>query len=158
MNRKVMSINESVSLLEVVDVFFNTNFFELPVVDKDGDLIGRITTFDLISTLLPGYEDMLDELPKAEDLVSLEDSLFSVPKKFSLLDDYKKLSAKDILKEDIVTVKEDDSLLKAAALCFKFRLGRLPVVRERKLVGIISLIDISHAFLKQIREKMEIGG
>jgi CBS domain-containing protein len=157
MNKKVMYIEESASLLEVVDVFFNTNFFELPVVSKDGELIGRVTTFDLISALLPGYDDMLDELPKVEDLVSLEDSLFSVPKEYSLLEDYKKLSAKDILRRDIITVKEDDSLLKAAALCFKFRLGRLSVVRKGKLVGIISLIDISHAFLKQIKEKMKEG-
>jgi CBS domain-containing protein len=108
----------------------------------------------LISTLLPNYFDLLDDLASVKDISSLEDSLFSIPRDLTLIDKFKNLTAKDIMRRDIIIAKEDDPLLKVANICYKYNIARLAVGRNGRLVGIISRIDIGHAFFKLIKDKL----
>jgi CBS domain-containing protein len=155
MKRKVATVHKDSSILDLSRLFLDTDLFEVPVIDDGGAVLGVVSSSDLMSALLPGYFDILSDLEKVEDMGSLEDSLFKISKEVSLTDDFKRLTAKDLISRPLITVEEDTPLLKAANLSFKYNAGRLPVVKDNKMIGIITRIDICHAFLQLILKKME---
>jgi CBS domain-containing protein len=62
-----------------------------------------------------------------------------------------KLTAKDLMTRDVACCQEGDSAESAAKLMQTKRIRRLPVIgKDKKLVGMVSLGDISHALPKNI--------
>ena len=59
-----------------------------------------------------------------------------------------KVSIEDIMIKNPVTIAPDASLEEAAKLVYSHRIGGLPVVKGKKLVGIITIVDILHAFIE----------
>jgi CBS domain-containing protein len=53
------------------------------------------------------------------------------------------VSAREIMSKEIVTVTEDDSVEAATALMKDRQLRRLPVMRNGRIVGIVSLADLA---------------
>ncbi len=52
---------------------------------------------------------------------------------------------KDIMTKDLKTIKEDETVDQAARVMAVHRIRRLPVVRDKKLVGIVALKDVVKA-------------
>ena len=59
-----------------------------------------------------------------------------------------KVSIEDIMIKNPVTIAPDASLEEAAKLVYSHKIGGLPVVKGKKLVGIITIVDILHAFIE----------
>lgn len=57
------------------------------------------------------------------------------------------VSLKDLMIKDPVTVGPDDYIEIAAQLIYKHKIGGMPVVKEGKLVGVITQTDILRAFI-----------
>ena len=57
------------------------------------------------------------------------------------------LSLSDLMIREPITVGPDDDLEIAAQLIYKHKIGGMPVVKKRKLVGIITGTDILRAFI-----------
>ena len=57
------------------------------------------------------------------------------------------LSLMDLMIREPITVDPDDDLEVAAQLIYKHKIGGMPVVKNRKLVGIITGTDILRAFI-----------
>jgi acetoin utilization protein AcuB len=57
------------------------------------------------------------------------------------------ISLKDMMIVDPIVVKPDDDVEIAAQLIYKHKIGGLPVVQSKKLVGIITESDILRAFI-----------
>jgi acetoin utilization protein AcuB len=57
------------------------------------------------------------------------------------------LSLTDLMIREPITVDPDDDLEIAAQLIYKHKIGGLPVVKNRKLVGIITGTDLLRAFI-----------
>jgi acetoin utilization protein AcuB len=59
-----------------------------------------------------------------------------------------KIKVRDIMTTNVVTVAPDTPIEEAARLMLHHRIGSLPVLRRRELVGIITETDILHAFVE----------
>ncbi|MGD2269319.1 MAG: CBS and ACT domain-containing protein [Desulfobacterales bacterium] len=57
------------------------------------------------------------------------------------------LSLTDLMIHEPITVGPDDDLEVAAQLIYKHKIGGMPVVKDHKLVGIITATDILRAFI-----------
>lgn len=57
------------------------------------------------------------------------------------------LSLSDLMIHEPITVGPDDDIETAAQLIYKHKIGGMPVVKNRKLVGIITGTDILRAFI-----------
>lgn len=99
----------------------------LPVVGKDGRLIGMVSQSDLVGSA-PS---------KATSL-----SMYEIT---TLLD---KLTVDRIMTTPVIAVDEECSLAGAANIMLKHRVGALPIVRGEELVGIITETDIFRAFVE----------
>ncbi len=66
----------------------------------------------------------------------------------SLLSLVDKVSIDDVMIKNPVAVSPDASIEEAARLVYRHKIGGLPVVVGRKLVGIITIVDILAAFIQ----------
>ncbi len=68
----------------------------------------------------------------------------------SLLSMIDRVSIKDVMIKSPVTISPDASIEEAARLIFNRKIGGLPVVRGKELVGIITTVDILRAFVQMM--------
>lgn len=124
-NPYTVSLDQSVS--QVLDIMSASKVHRLPVVDKSSKLLGLITE-SLIASATPSTSSSL--------------SVYEIN---YLLN---KLSIKDIMVSNVITISPDALLEEAATLMLKNDIGCLPVVDDKKcVVGIITHNDIFDAFI-----------
>ncbi len=66
----------------------------------------------------------------------------------SLLSMVDKVSIEDVMIKNPVTIAPEASLEEAAKLISRHKIGGLPVLKGKKLVGIITIVDILQAFIQ----------
>ena len=143
MSKDVVTVSPSTGIREVYAVFKKTRYGGIPVVDKNGKILGMITKAEILSVFLPDYFDML-----GENIVFIDD--FGVlDEEFESLPSFELFIAEDIMMKGGVTVEEDASLLKVVAVMRKYNVRRILVGQEGILKGIITRGDICRAFFEK---------
>lgn len=138
MTKDVVSVKEDAALKEVSSILARNKVSGLPVVDDGGRVIGVITEDDLIRAILPTYQEITSEEMFLQNAENIE-------KKAS---EASKLRVKGIMSKDPITVDEDVPVMKAGAIMMARKVKRLPVVRDGKLVGVISRTNITQHMFK----------
>jgi len=137
MNPRVVSVKEDDTLRHAVRVMRRHQIDGIPVVSDDETLIGMITAHDIIIEMLP----TLEEMKRGE----------GAPGQFHFMKERARAlgarKVRELMSVNLVTVSEETSASKAASRLILGRFKRLPVVCDRKLVGIISRMDICKALL-----------
>jgi CBS domain-containing protein len=140
MKRDVVTIDASASVKEAASFLVDRRVGTLPVVDEAGMLVGMITTTDIIHCFLPDFVSLLEDFDFVEDFGALKE-----PSKEDL-ERVETLFVTDIMMTP-VTVEEDCSLIRALSVMENHNLSDLLVVRNGRLAGIASRVDIARAFL-----------
>lgn len=122
-----LTISEDESIFGAHRYMEEQNIRHLPVVDKSGKMVGIVTEDDLLKAEPSGV------------------TLLSVWEINSLLN---KVKVKDVMVSKVITTTEDTPIEEAAHVMLDRRIGCLPVIREGKLVGIITESDISRTFME----------
>lgn len=141
MTRKVITIHKGSSVEEALRLMACNNVSGLPVVDADGYLQGIITESDL---LLKGQI----ALP---DAVAHKNSLFA-PHPDGVEEAYRRSHAKlveDAMTTKVLTFIETSLLADIAREMIEHAVNRVPILRDRKVVGIVSRKDIIYALAKE---------
>ncbi len=101
----------------------------LPVVDKQGNLVGIVVEKDLLYA-------------SPSPATSL--SVFEVHYLLS------KLQIKDVMTKRVIAVGEDCPLEEAARIMIDHKIGSLPVVRSKQVVGIITETDVFRVMVEAL--------
>ncbi len=128
MTKNVITVKENTPVREVIRILLENRISGVPVVDKENNLIGIISEADLIY--------------KEKSLLPIT-SYHENHKKF--MNAYRKSLAKtagEIMTKDVITVSEETTVEEIATLMLEKWIKRVPVVKDRKVVGIISRPDI----------------
>lgn len=132
MSRKPPTVSPSDSLKTVANLMFKHKIDGVPVVDDDGRTLGEISEKELLRFALPDYESFIANLANLPELVPFED----------LLRQEDKVRVQDVMNKDIVTISEMSQVVEAAALMLFKDVDRVIVLRDDKIVGIVSRTDI----------------
>jgi CBS domain-containing protein len=142
MKRNVIFAGISTTLGEAVRLMVEKKVGTLPIVDEAGLLVGVTTISDIIQIFLPDFVALLSDIDFIKDYGSLKYlSQESMDKAENRL-------VSEIMAEPIV-VEDDSSLIRALAIMHKYNLSDLPVLKQGKLVGISSRVDIGRAFFAE---------
>jgi len=100
----------------------------LPVVDEDGRLLGMLTERELIRDLLGTYlhREMLGASVRAPSAIAKD------PQR----------TVRDVMTRQVLCVSPDQPVADAASILVNKDLGRVPVVQEGRLVGLLTRGDI----------------
>src|SRR6185503_15359420 len=136
MTRKVLSIEPGATVLQAVRSMLQNKISGLPVVDTEGTLVGVVTEGDFLRRAETATER---RRPRWLEFLVGPGRLAS---------EYVHTHARkiaDIMTPDPHTVTEDTSLEDVVHLMEKHRIKRLPVVRGKMLVGIVTRANLLHA-------------
>ena len=140
MKRKVIFGHPETTVREAALLMAENNVGTLPVVDGTSTLVGVTSMRDVIQIFLPDFVPLLSNIRFVKDYGDLgTPSREDVQRAESLL-------VADIMEEP-VSVEDDCTLIRALSFMEKYRIRDLPVVKQGKLVGIASRVDIGRAFL-----------
>lgn len=143
MTREVITVPPDMSVKEVAKLLFEKEISGLPVVDENKKVIGMITEKDLIAMALPNYLEKLGDF----DFILDEEPFL---KKIA---DADKVKVKDIMRKEVLCVKEEAPVPEVARLMIVNKVRRIPVLdKDKKLTGIIARADI----VKEIARKTGI--
>jgi CBS domain-containing protein len=132
MRREVATVSPDSPITQVVELLLDKDYTAIPVVDKDGKVVGVVSDNDLLTR---GGMRVTISLKRATDLEyvrELHESLENPARTVS-----------DVMTTPVVTVSPDVILGRAARLMVEKHLKRLPVVdSDGKLIGILGRLDI----------------
>ncbi len=115
MNTAVITASPELSIPKAVRLMAHYDVGALPVTSKDGRLRGMLTDRDITLRCINS-----DGEPEA-------------------------MTVGEVMSRRVTSISPDADVREAASLMARRRVRRLPVVRDDKLVGIISLADIARA-------------
>ncbi|MCL1803088.1 MAG: CBS and ACT domain-containing protein [Eubacteriaceae bacterium] len=127
MTKDLIVVHEGTPISEAARIMDEKRLKRMPVLDSEGFLKGIITT-----------ENIRSVSPSEATSLSVYEITY-------LLD---RLTAKDAMTRNVITIKPEGLLEEAAVLMRKHRVGALVVEEEGKAVGIITESDIFDAFIE----------
>ena len=138
-----MTLKEAVNLLRVARKGEErVGLKGLPVVDKDGKLVGMLSMTDVLKAVHPSYMSLMNLSNFTWDGM-VESLAKSVADK----------KVETVMSKDVVTVKEEDPLMECVDLMIKNNIKRLPVLNSAgKVAGMIYERDIFFAIVKAMLE------
>jgi CBS domain-containing protein len=123
MSRQVLTVGTSDSCLEALGRMHRARVRHLPVINRDGLLVGVVTDRDLRHYLfLPSVVEALGQ-------TSVEALFKAVP-------------VVEIMSRSVISVTPEAELSDAAHLMMTERIGSLPVVDGGRVVGIVTETDL----------------
>lgn len=138
MTKKVITVSPNDSIFEVESVLLN-NKIRRVIVSKNKIPVGIITYRDFVpAKTFDLYKEFTDPEERTEIFWNPKINEFNVNNLSYLLT----FLAKDIMTKDPFSVSADDTAYLAAILMIRHGISGLPVVRNKKLIGIITKSDI----------------
>jgi CBS domain-containing protein len=137
MTTNVVVASPEAPIREIAHEMWERRISAVPVVDDQDHVLGVVSEGDLVRRAELGTDRRSWWL----DLVSSERTLAS---------DYVKThgrTARDVMTRPAITIEESTDLGEVARLLETKRIKRVPVVRDHKLVGIVSRADIMRALI-----------
>lgn len=134
MTQPVITITEDTPLHEIARIMLEHGIGGIPVIDESGGLTGIVTESDFTAK---------------EKCVPF--SMFRAPQLFGawlgndaeeMFTRARDIPARDIMSKSVVTVTENDSIEAVLNLILKHDINRIPVVRDRKPIGIVARHDL----------------
>ncbi len=139
MKRRLISIPSTATIGDAAATVCKERVGTIPVVDKDGILVGVVRLRDLQALVMPDFIRLVEDFDFVHDFGAIESRQPSA-KELSQ-------SVTDIMVEPIA-VEETSGLLRAAAMMYRQGVADMLVVSDDgKLVGIASRVDIGVALL-----------
>jgi len=138
------TLRDAVNLLKVAQIGVKG----LPVLDEAGKLVGMLSMSDILKSVHPAYMDLMNLGEFTWDGMLEETAKKIADKKVYTL-----------MTKDVITVKEDSSLMDAVDHLIKRNVKRLPVLDNAgKLVGMLYERDVFFAIVKAMLNENAGGG
>jgi acetoin utilization protein AcuB len=128
MSRPVITIAPDLPITEALSLLKRDNIRRAPVV-KRGKLVGIVT-----------IADIMNASPSQATSLSIWEVNYLVSK----------ITVNDVMTKDVVTVPENMPIEDAARLMADTKIGGLPVMRGKEIVGMITETDLFKIFLEMM--------
>jgi CBS domain-containing protein len=142
MTTEVITISPDASVLELAKLLSDRGISGVPVVDADNRMLGIVSEGDLLHRAEIGT----DRRPERRRSWWLE--MVATERDEAAARDYIKAHGRlvrDIMTKDVITVTETTELADVASLLEQKNIKRVPVMRDAKVVGIISRANLVRA-------------
>ena len=140
MKPEVISIRDTATLGEAIDLFIEKRVGLLPVVDEQSRLVGLLALRDVLQLAFPSFIEMIEDYDFVHDFGALEQRAIDHQLYESPISEHM---------SETVSAESDTGLLRAEAMMRQHNIRDLPIVdAENRLVGLASWVDVGTAFLK----------
>jgi mannitol/fructose-specific phosphotransferase system IIA component (Ntr-type) len=134
-----VKLQEHDTLEHAIDLFVRHYIRDVPVVDKDGDFIGVVTTHELLRVCLPDYILWVEDLTPIINFEPFAEILRKESQTWLT----------EIMTMDYATVTENVPAAQVAKELARRKVDHAYVLRDKKLVGVISLAMFLNKILRE---------
>jgi acetoin utilization protein AcuB len=125
MTRSPATVHSDALVRGVVDMMQKRKIRHLPVVDREGHLVGIVTDRNLRQVIFdPAIQDRLGDLADALNT----------------------LTVRDVMTWGVITVRPEAPIREAARVMRERKVGALPVVDGERVIGMLTETDVLRAF------------
>jgi len=125
MTRTAVTVHSDALVHGAVDMMRKRKIRHLPVVDRDGHLVGIVTDRNLRQVVFdPAIQERLGDLAGALNT----------------------LTVRDVMTWGVITVRPEAQIREAARIMQERKVGALPVVDGERVVGMLTETDVLRAF------------
>jgi len=141
MTSKVVTVHPDTSVGTVARLLLDNKISAAPVIDKEDRVVGMVSERDLLGR--PSKRSLRGRWLRLfnDEAVFLEE-----------LATARQLTAQDVMSRRVFSVSDQAPIDVVARLMHRHRLKRVPVLRDGKLVGIVSRADLLDAFVTRREE------
>jgi CBS domain-containing protein len=139
MTRTVHSVTADTDVEELARLFVTKGVSAMPVLDEAGCLEGVVTETDLVE------QDKPLHIPT---VISIFDWVLYLESEKNFREEVEKITARkvgEICTREVVTCTPDTPVSEIAALMIEKKAHLIPVVEEKKVVGVVARLDIIRA-------------
>jgi CBS domain-containing protein len=140
MTTAVSSVGPDTPIGEIAKILRDRGISAVPVVDKSGIPIGMVSEGDLIG------RDETDREARRDWWLALLEEGGTLNADFLASLRPPERRARDVMTAPVVTVGEETDLREVARLLTAHRIKRVPVLRDGRVIGIVSRADLVRAF------------
>ncbi len=142
MNKDVITCKPDDPVSILAKLFKENRISGMPVVEK-GKVVGIVSETDLLKLFeTPQFSGEL-WLPSPFEVIEIPiRNLVRLEEFKKALEDMKLKPVGDIMKKSVHSISPEDSLEEASSRMVKYKVNRLPVIENGKLVGIVARSDI----------------
>lgn len=136
MVKEVITVHQDATIAEIAKVLYDNDISGVPVVDDEGLLAGIVSEGDLLHK---------ETSPRLPDFVNVLGAIVYYNGVERYNDDFKKLTAAQasaMMTKPVITVSPEAEIDSVVKLMLEHHIKRIPVVKDGKIVGIISRRDI----------------
>jgi CBS domain-containing protein len=145
MTRDVVVVHPESTLLAAVKLMASRRISGLPVVDEHGTLVGMMSEGDVLGW----HEGFSEREARWFDLLA---EGFELAPDFLKEVQARRRKIKSLMSTNPITVTESTPAREIASLMHFHGIKRVPVMREGKLVGIVTRIDLVRALAQKLSE------
>jgi len=138
MTKNVTTVGEDATVQEIANLLLERRISAVPVVDRSGLVIGMVSEGDLMRRAETGTERHLSWWLGL--LVSPDEKSIAYVKSHGG-------HAADVMTRGVVSLDEHDTLEAIADRLEKHHIKRAPVIRDGKIIGIVSRADLLHGLV-----------
>jgi len=138
--RDLTSVTPETPLREVAEILSWRGLSGVPVVNETNEVIAFISEKDIITSIFP--EQVRIENP---DLIRIG-NLSELIKKLTLVGE---ALVKDYMNENIICATEEMPISDVAGIMLRKGIKRLPVLRYKKLVGVVDRANLTRVLLEK---------
>jgi CBS domain-containing protein len=139
MTSDVVAVSPDTPTTEIAKLLLDRKISALPVVDGSGMVVGMVSEGDLI-----GRNDA-DRHARRDWWLALIAEGEALNPDFLASLRHPELKARDVMSAPVVRVTETTDTAEIARLLATYRIKRVPVVRDGKMIGIVSRADLLRA-------------
>lgn len=140
MTESIVSVNFKETVFDAAELLLGAGVSAAPVVNDQGNVLGIVSEADLI------HRAEIETAPRKSWLLRLLESEATVAREY-VTSHARNVS--DVMTRDVVTASNEATLGELVELIEKHRVKRIPIVRDNKLVGIVSRANILGALLSR---------
>ncbi len=144
MTKKVFTLKPEDSLADAIKLFRRKKITGAPVLDN-GKLVGIITEKDILTSFaLPESPSPVSPPPFdfIEAMLEMKMSEWDLER---ALERIKEGRVEDVMTKDVITIDPDADVSDAVNLMTEHNINRIPVLKNGKLVGIVTRQDLLKA-------------
>ena len=125
----VIKLMDNDTLKQAIDLFIEHHLIDLPVVDRDGDLVGVVAAKELLRVCLPDYVLWMDDLSPILHFEPFANVLTNEGITWLA----------EIMSQNYAVVNEDAPAIQVAQEMTKKNTQQVYVLRGKKLIGVVTL-------------------
>jgi CBS domain-containing protein len=138
MSSDVVSIAATATIFDAARLMVNTRVSGLPVVDENGRMVGVVSEVDLIRSSTSVAKEVGFDLLGAVE---------SDARAAAAVEHAKSARVSEVMTKGAISAHETATLREVADLMLKHRIKRVPIVRDDRLLGIVSRADLLKALI-----------